>query len=442
MEPAIKSKANIRIQNWSNNFHFNPYRIFYVSHEDEVKRIIQLSNKSNRKVRVMGSKLSPSSLILSLDFTVNLDNLNRVIEINTKKKQIVVEAGIKLKDLNIVLDRNNLAFENLGSISDQSIGGILGTPVHGTGLGYGSLANHVIEISYFDGLGNYKTIDLNDGELFRSYLCNLGVLGIITKVKLQLVEQFNLDIHQYPILFDRMVDEYLGITQRSEYARFWWFPHVKDINCFAWTANKTKKEEVNTGILERIIRVNIYELLLFIGKYVPSIIPWINSYYYQRFFKVIKKEVRLSYRGFNFDCLFQQNVNEWAIPIQFTKQALNELNQLLLDQELLVHFPIEIRFVKKEDILISPAYNQDVCYIGIIMYKPFGAEIEYQKYFDLFELIMKKYNGRPHWAKPHGLKYKELSQLYPKYSTFLNIRKQNDPNDLFLNDYLKKLLLK
>ena len=30
---------------------------------------------------------------------------------------------------------------------------------------------------------------------------------------------------------------------------------------------------------------------------------------------------------------------------------------------------VEVRFVAKDDIYLSPAYGQDVCYIGIIMFR-------------------------------------------------------------------------
>lgn len=105
-----------------------------------------------------------------------------------------------------------------------------------------------------------------------------------------------------------------------------------------------------------------------------------------------------SVRVFNFDCLFPQYVNEWSIPWSRTAEALRALDQFIengsvkvesgvgLDEStdakdghalkvvrkeagLKVHFPIEIRFVKKDDVWLSPAYGVDSCYIGIIMYR-------------------------------------------------------------------------
>jgi len=33
------------------------------------------------------------------------------------------------------------------------------------------------------------------------------------------------------------------------------------------------------------------------------------------------------------------------------------------------HFPVEVRFVKKDYALLSPSYGFDTCYINIIMYR-------------------------------------------------------------------------
>lgn len=63
------------------------------------------------------------------------------------------------------------------------------------------------------------------------------------------------------------------------------------------------------------------------------------------------------------------------------------------------HFPVEVRFVAADDIYLSPSYGRDSCYINIIMYRPFGRSIEYQKYWDEYERLMKEAGGRPHWAK-------------------------------------------
>lgn len=149
--------------------------------------------------------------------------------------------------------------------------------------------------------------------------------------------------------------------------------------------------------------------------------------------------VKHSFNGFNFDCRFRQELTEWAIPIDKMEEALQTLQKLIVDNDFKVHFPVEIRFVAKDDIYLSPSYEQDTCFIGIIMYRPYNTTPPFQKYFELFEREMYKLGGRPHWGK--GIQFKEIKydQIYPKFNQFRRIREELDPTHLFENAYLSRL---
>lgn len=77
-------------------------------------------------------------------------------------------------------------------------------------------------------------------------------------------------------------------------------------------------------------------------------------------------------RQLTFDCLFQQYVSEWAIPITNTATAMLRLKDLIKRHNLKVHFSVEVRFTKADDIWLSPSYGRDSAWIGIIMYRPYG----------------------------------------------------------------------
>lgn len=51
---------------------------------------------------------------------------------------ITVEAGMKLHQLHEYLEFHEMAMSNLGSISDQSVAGLMSTATHGTGAEYPS----------------------------------------------------------------------------------------------------------------------------------------------------------------------------------------------------------------------------------------------------------------------------------------------------------------
>lgn len=144
---------------------------------------------------------------------------------------------------------------------------------------------------------------------------------------------------------------------------------------------------------------------------------------------------------FTFDCLFHQYTEEWAVPIDKTASALSELQTLTKSIEKSgggVHFPIEIRFSAREsDIWLSPAVDGDVCWIGVIVYKPFGFvnKKKVQSLFVEMEKIMLRNNGKPHWAKGWHLDKLDIAPMYSHFNRFLEIRHKLDPQAMFSNDY-------
>ncbi len=80
--------------------------------------------------------------------------------------------------------------------------------------------------------------------------------------------------------------------------------------------------------------------------------------------------------------------------------------------------------------------KENQAYVAFHMFKG----MPYESYFSDMEAIMRKYEGRPHWAKMHNMNQEDLRNLYPKLPDFLAIREELDPNGMFMNDYLEEKL--
>ena len=90
-----------------------------------------------------------------------------------------------------------------------------------------------------------------------------------------------------------------------------------------------------------------------------------------------------------------------------------------------------MRYAAQDEMLLSPAYKRDVCYIGIATQNNANEAIE------RFEPIMKRLGGKPHWGKCYSLTRAEAETMYPEYQKFRTIRDQMDPNRVFSNEFLK-----
>ena len=220
----------------------------------------------------------------------------------------------------------------------------------------------------------------------------------------------------------------------------------------------------------RLMGYHVLQALLYGTKYLPNLLPTLNQFYERLLFERAPAQDRPltaaqphvdvidhSDRVFNFDCLFRQYVTEWAVEWRHSApEALRQLKHLIDEDQrrgadgngngppplIRAHFPVEIRFVQGDRTWLSPAYGHDaVCYIGIIMYRPYGRDVFPRRFFwDAYEAIMLAQRGRPHWAKAHGLHWWQLDKLYPKFADFCRMRDQLDPDGRFLNAYSRRHL--
>ncbi|GJJ74150.1 L-gulonolactone oxidase [Entomortierella parvispora] len=457
---------NRSFENWARTFRCVPEQYYSPSTEEEIIKILHLARLSGKRVKAIGTGHSPSDLACTDGFMINTDKLNRFIRADEKELTITVEAGMKLHQLHEYLEFHEMAMSNLGSISDQSVAGLMSTATHGTGAEYPSCCAAVLDLTLITAQGEKIYCSKTEKpDIFNAAVCSLGSLGIITSMTLQCEPAFRLENKQEPAKLDQVLDNLDAIIHSAEHVRLWWYPHTD--NVVVWRANRTtkpvSKPPASSWRTSSWFTFNVYQGLLYICRFVPSLIPSLSRFMFWATQSRPLERVDKSVKVFNFDCLFPQYVNEWSIPWSRTAEALRALNQFIengvvqvenvnpeekavvstvkKEKGLKVHFPIEIRFVKKDDVWLSPAYGVDSCYIGIIMYRPYGKPVPYKRFWAGYEKIMTSFGGRPHWAKAHSVTYEDLEKSYPKMKQFSEIRQQLDPKGMFLNDYLRRHLV-
>ena len=128
---------------------------------------------------------------------------------------------------------------------------------------------------------------------------------------------------------------------------------------------------------------------------------------------------------------------EYQIPVDQGIACLDEVLRALRKHQVATFFPLEFRFVKADDIWLSPFYQQDSISISVHQYHKQDPRL----IFDVVEPILQTYQGRPHWGKMHTMSTVQLRALYPKWDDFMALRQQLDPQAKFLNPYLEKLFL-
>ena len=127
---------------------------------------------------------------------------------------------------------------------------------------------------------------------------------------------------------------------------------------------------------------------------------------------------------------------EYAIPRAAVPEALTRVRRLVDRLGTPISFPVEVRVSAGDDIPLSTASGRDTGYIAVHVYR----DTPYDAYFAGVERIMDDYGGRPHWGKLHFQAADELADRYPRWDEFQAMRRRLDPDGVFANPYLDRVL--
>jgi len=88
---------------------------------------------------------------------------------------------------------------------------------------------------------------------------------------------------------------------------------------------------------------HLLQAALAVALLLPSLVPLINAAWRLMLFSSTKTRVDRSDRCFNFNCLFAQHVDEWAVGVDQLPQAMAALQDLIRSTGQRAHFPVEVR---------------------------------------------------------------------------------------------------
>lgn len=421
-------------RNWTGNVEGIPQYTMYPKSVQDVVEVIHIAKKKEKKIRIVGSGHSFTPLVQTEDILVSLDELKGIVDVDTQAMAVEVWAGTKLYDLGQLLQQTGYAQENLGDIDSQSIAGAISTGTHGTGITFGSLSTQVLEITAVLHSGEIIVCsEKENSDYWKAFQLSLGLLGIIVKIKLKVIPAYSLVYESRKEPFS-LVMEKLEEYKQNRHFEFFVFPYSNHVQ--VKFANETERE---AGDLKwhklkiELLENKVFSLLSNGCRRFPSISKRVS----QLSAKAVPnmKIIGQSFRVFATSRNVPFYEMEYSIPAQYMRNVVKEIYELIQEKEYQVHFPIECRYVKGDDIWLSPAYERDSAYIAVHMYKG----MKYADYFGAVEQIFQKYEGRPHWGKMHTMTYEQLRAMYPKPHSFLQVRQLLDETGLFLNPYIEKI---
>jgi D-arabinono-1,4-lactone oxidase len=396
---------------------------------------------------------------------VNLDHYNEVLKIDSEKRTLTVQSGIRLRDLNLRANEHRLTIPNMGSIDEQSIAGAISTATHGSSIHHGILSQwvHSLRIVLANGSA-VRCSSTQNSELFQAALVSLGALGIIVEVEFQMVPSTNIEWVQTLKSLDYVYDTWnTDLWTQAEFTRVWWLPYLK--RAIVWRAQKTRKEvrAPQSNWYGNAVGFHTYRTLLWISNYIPRILPAIEWFVFGMQYGFSTESsidaVEEQRTGLLMNCLYSQFVNEWALPLSKGPEAISRLSDWINGKEkesgipfsakgLWVHSPIEVRVSDTTEhpgqarpLLDTSCKDEPTLYLNATLYRPFGQDPPcHERYYEAFEWLMKEMGGKPHWAKNFAYTSRaDIEQMYgDDLKAWRRIRREVDPDGLFVGEWLRK----
>jgi FAD-linked oxidoreductase len=435
------TEARARWTNWGGTYSCSPTRIESPATEDEIVNIVRASAERGEHVKVVGTGHSFTDIGCTDGCLIKLDRYDKVLEVDREAATITAQAGITILQLSDALAHFGLAMENMGDVGYQTISGAISTATHGTGARFGNISSQVAALSLVLANGEVLRCSRNqDPEAFNAAQVSLGALGALSTVTLRCVPAYNIRSVQEPRPVDELLEQFDERCGQSDHFEFFWFPHTDTAQAITNTRTQEpplenqRRAGIGAYVNDIVLENHVFGMIQRAGQLKREWIPGLATITART---MSRKEVAdRSDRIFANTRLVRFAEMEYAVPRGQLIAAVRDIRSMIERKGLLISFPVEVRAVAPDDIPLSPAYGRDTGYIAVHVYHKF----EYEPYFREVEAIMNGHEGRPHWGKLHFQTAATLRPRYPLWDRFIAVRDRLDPNRVFGNAYLERVL--
>jgi L-gulonolactone oxidase len=427
----------VRWQNWAGNQVMEPVAVAHPRGTDEIAQVVKDAAAHGRRVKAIGSGHSFTSIGLTDGVLVQLDRHADLLSVD-ETGLATVQAGLPLHRLNALLADHGRSLVNMGDVDAQTVSGAISTGTHGTGRASASIAAQVAALELVLADGSVVTCSATErADLFEHARVGLGALGVISAVTFRTEPLFHLHADERPMPLAEVLEGYDELVSGNDHFEFFWFPHTE--------VALTKRNNRTTDPVEPLSRGRawfddvllsnkVFGAVCGLGVVAPRLIPSVNRVSAKalsaRTYTDIAHKVFISPRTVRFHEM------EYAVPRAELPAVFRALRTVLDDLGERVSFPVEVRSAPADDIPLSTASGRETAYVAVHQYR----RTPYARYFDAVEKVFDEVAGRPHWGKLHNLDADQLRQRYPRFEDFLAVRRSLDPEGLFRNGYLDRVL--
>lgn len=429
----------IEWKNWAGLETARPQRVEDPTDTAAIVAAVERARSEGSTVKMVGTGHSFTAISAPEGTMLRPTHLGGILSVDRDAMTVTALAGTQLKAFNAGLEALGLSLHNMGDIAEQTLAGATSTGTHGTGGVAASLSAQLCGLELVTGTGEVlAATETSHPELLEMARVGLGALGVLTTLTFRVEPLFVLEADETPMSWDEALGGFDERVASHHHVDTYWFPHTDRM----LSKTNDRLDTMDTEPLSPLRRWwdddflsnSLFGALNRVTNAVPSIIPRFNQVSSRmlsaRTYSDVAHRVFTSPR----DVVFREM--EYAVPREAGLTALREARAAIDASSLKITFPVEIRVTPADDIPLSTSSGRDSLYLAFHTHR----DADHRAYFALVEPIMRAHDGRPHWGKVHTRSAADLAPAYPRFEEFLALRDRLDPDRVFANPYLRRVL--
>ena len=325
------------------------------------------------------------------------------------------------------LDQQGFALHNLASLPHISVAGACATGTHGSGVKNGNLSTAVSALEIVTANGDVLLIDRSrDLRTFQAAVVNLGALGVVTKVTLDVQPAFAMRQDVYLDVPMAQVREHFEDIASAGYSvslfTDWQRGRVNEV----WVKRRVEPGKTLTAAKDfygaRPATANVHPIIELSAENCTEQMgvagPWYERlpHFRMGFTPSSGKELQA----------------EYMVPRRNAVEAIGAVERLR--DQIGPHLMItELRTIDADDLWMSPTYNRPSLAIHFTWKQDWPAV---RKVLPMIERELTPFEARPHWGKLFTVPSTQLQGRYEMCGEFKRLVAQHDPRGKFRNEFL------
>jgi FAD/FMN-containing dehydrogenase len=396
-----------RFTNWVGNQSFEPGAVVTPRSEAEVQAAV----RGATSVRCAGAGHSFTPLHATAGTLLRTDALHGIVRIDAAAGRVVALPGTPIGDFGEPLWDAGLALANQGDIDTQAIAGAVATATHGSGLGLPSFSATLRRLRLVLASGDVVEIGEDDPRLPAAQAA-IGLLGVMTELEVTAAPAYRMAERIEHWTWDEAFGRFDEMARAHRHFSFFWCPSEGSGALYGLTAAPGR------GIADSCY-VKIYDA---VGDDVPD---------------ATAPGARVGQPFTIYPTEFAPNFHELEsfVPYDRGGEAIAAMRQLMLARQPIAVFPMEVRTVAAEDAWLSHSYGR----ASVVISVSGQPGTDYEPYLRAVDELLASFDARVHWGKLHFLTREQLLRRHPRAADFIALRRELDPDGVFLNDHLRPL---